>query len=232
MSFLVNIEGIDGSGKGTQAARLQARLRDRALRVELISFPRYQETHFGRKVADFLNGRFGELSEVNPFLASLLYAGDRFESKTWLERMAAENDVVILDRYVPSNMAHQASKLEGRERTELIEWIETIEFGVYGLPRPNLCILLDIPPRHAQRLISLKAPRDYTDHAADLQESDSEHLTRAREAYLELAKHRSEWQIVPCVQNDQVRPPEEIEAVIWDLVEQKLEMLNVGTVLS
>jgi dTMP kinase len=220
--MLVNIEGIDGSGKGTQAARLQARLLARALKVELVSFPRYRETHFGQKVADFLNGRFGELHQVNPFLASLLYAGDRFESRGWLEKLIAENDVVIFDRYVPSNMAHQASKLDGAERTELIQWIETIEFGVYGLPRPDLCILLDIPPCVAQRLISKKAPRDYTDQAADLQESDSEHLTRAREVYVELARANSAWRIVPCVVNDQLRTPDEIEASIWDLVQPRL----------
>jgi len=228
VTLLVNIEGIDGSGKGTQAARLQTQLRACALNVELVSFPRYRETHFGQKVADFLNGRFGELHQVNPFLASLLYAGDRFESKAWLEELIARNDVVILDRYVPSNMAHQASKLDGAERTELIEWIETIEFGVYGLPRPEICILLDISPRHAQRLISLKAPRNYTDQAADLQESDPEHLTRAREVYLELANRNPAWHIVPCVQNDEVRPPDEIEAEIWGLVSPRLGLTTTG----
>lgn len=219
VAMLVNIEGIDGSGKGTQAARLQARLRARALKVELVSFPRYRETHFGHKVADFLNGRFGELHQVNPFLASLLYAGDRFESRGWLEQLIAENDIVILDRYVPSNMAHQASKLEGAERTELIQWIATIEFEVYKLPRPDLCILLDIPPRVAQQLIARKAPRDYTDQAADLQESDPEHLTRAREVYLELAHANPVWRIIPCVVNEKLRTPDEIEAEIGELVQ-------------
>lgn len=218
MALLVNIEGIDGSGKGTQSALLQSRLQKLGYRTDLVSFPRYAETGFGQKVADFLNGRFGQLSEVNPFLASLLYAGDRFESKGWLQAAIDANDVVIFDRYVPSNMAHQASKLRGAERAELMNWIEHVEFGVYALPRPDLCILLDIPPTVAQRLISRKAPREYTDQAADLQESDAGHLTNAREVYQELARTNASWRCVSCVDGDLLRSAEEIAAEIWELV--------------
>lgn len=227
MTLLVNIEGIDGSGKGTQAARLQARLLAHGCRTELVSFPRYRETHFGHKVADFLNGRFGQLNEVNPFLASLLYAGDRFESKRWLAEAIGNHDVVIFDRYVPSNMAHQASKLDGAERTELIAWIEQLEFGIYELPRPHLCILLDIPPQVAQQLIARKAPRDYTEQAADLQESDATHLTRTREVYLELAHTRPAWHRISCVHGEQLRTADEIEAEIWELVQPQLPVSAV-----
>src|SRR5947209_2867214 len=85
----------------------------------LLSFPRYQATLFGRAVGDFLNGRFGSLEEVHPFLVSLLFAGDRFESKSVLLDAIETHDVVVLDRYVYSNVAHQASKCEGAERAEL-----------------------------------------------------------------------------------------------------------------
>lgn len=218
MTLLVNIEGIDGSGKGTQAARLLAHLRNLGYRTELISFPRYQETSFGRKVADFLNGRFGQLHEVNPFLAALLYAGDRFESKAWLTQAIESSDVVIFDRYVPSNMAHQASKLQGAERTELIDWIKHVEFGVNGLPRPDVCVLLDIPPAVAQDLIARKTPRDYTEQSADLQEADPLHLTQTRAVYLELARSGAPWNCVPCVKEGKLRPADDIAAEIWELI--------------
>ena len=90
MSELIAIEGIDGSGKGTQAAILVDRLRAAGRRCELLSFPRYRETKFGSKIGDFLNGRFGQLDQVSPFLVSLLFAGDRFESKRVLIRALAE----------------------------------------------------------------------------------------------------------------------------------------------
>src|SRR5262245_14747793 len=95
---LIAIEGIDGSGKGTQAARLVAGLQEKGLRVELISFPRYRDTFFGARIGDFLNGRFGGLAEVHPFLAATLFAGDRLESRQLLEDALGRNNVVVLDR--------------------------------------------------------------------------------------------------------------------------------------
>jgi len=187
VSLLVVIEGIDGSGKGTQASRLRERLEQRGLRVGLLSFPRYSETFFGQRIGDFLNKKFGELHEVDPFLAALLYAGDRLESKAELNRQLASSDVLILDRYVPSNIAHQAGKRTGAERRQLAEWIEKIEYDIHGLPRPDLVVLLDTPADVSKDLISRKAQRDYTDAAADMQEADTDYLSRVRTAYRELA---------------------------------------------
>jgi dTMP kinase len=193
-------------------------LQNLGYRAQLVSFPRYAETTFGKKVADFLNGRFGQLNEVNPFLAALLYAGDRFESKGWLQSAIDASDVVIFDRYVPSNMAHQGSKLTGADQAELVAWIDQLEFGIYGLPRPDLCILLDIPSEVAQQLIARKAPRDYTEQAADLQESDTRHLQQTREVYLGLARSNNSWHCVPCVQAETLRTADAIAADIWELV--------------
>ena len=151
-----------------------------------------------------------------------MYAGDRFESKDWLAEAIGTHDVVILDRYVPSNMAHQASKLEGAERAEMIAWVEQVEFGIYKLPRPDLCVVLDIPPHVSQQLIARKAPRDYTEQAADLQEADATHLARTRDVYLELARSNPAWRCVSCVRGEQLRTPDEIEAEIWGLVESLL----------
>ena len=156
---LIAIEGIDGSGKGTQAARLREALAARGLKAALISFPRYQETFFGGRIGDFLNGRFGSLEEVHPFLAATLFAGDRLESRRMLLDALAANDVVVLDRYVASNIAHQAGKRDGAERQELTEWILKVEFEVNQLPKPDLAIVLDLPATRAQELIAKKIAR-------------------------------------------------------------------------
>ncbi len=103
-------------GKGTQAGRLVSSLRDSGLNVDTLQFPRYSATTFGSAIGDFLNGRFGALHEVHPQLAAVLYAGDRFESRTLLLQMMEANDVVVLDRFVGSNLAHQSAKLEGDAR--------------------------------------------------------------------------------------------------------------------
>ena len=120
MATLIAIEGIDGAGKGTQAGRLVNALRETGLRVDSLQFPRYSATTFGSAIGDFLNGRFGSLNDVHPQLAAVLYAGDRFESRELLLRMMEANDVVVLDRFVGSNLAHQSAKLDGAARTALI----------------------------------------------------------------------------------------------------------------
>jgi len=222
VSLLVVIEGIDGSGKGTQSARLRDRLLARGLRAGLLSFPRYDATFFGRRIGDFLNGRFGQLNEVDPFLASLLYAGDRLESKTELLRLLSESDVLVLDRYVPSNIAHQAGKRTGADRQELADWIEKIEYDLFGLPRPDLVVLLDTPAEVSQELIAKKAPRTYTTEAADMQEADTGYLSRVRSAYCELAAERN-WSIVSVVNAIGIREMDDITAEIEQLVDRTLQ---------
>src|SRR6478752_4883900 len=101
------MEGIDGSGKGTQAALLQERLNRAGTRTALLSFPRYQETAFGTQIGKFLNAEFGGLDQVHPILASLLFAGDRFESRSLIHQSLADHQIVLCDRYVASNIAHQ-----------------------------------------------------------------------------------------------------------------------------
>ena len=133
MSLLIAIEGIDGSGKGTQASRLVERLDTDGISCSLLSFPRYSETLFGESIGKFLNGDFGPLEAVAPQLAATLYAGDRFESRGMLLEALATQQVVVCDRYVPSNLAHQGSRVEDERQSELIEWIETIEYDVFQL---------------------------------------------------------------------------------------------------
>lgn len=215
---LIVIEGIDGSGKGTQAQQLTERLTAAGRRVRLLSFPRYRETLFGHAIGDFLNGRFGQLGEVHPFLASVLYAADRFESKSVLFEALQQSDVVVCDRYVPSNLAHQGAKVDGVERDELLRTIERIEFEVFALPRPSLVVLLDVPVDIAQRNIAAKKPRNYTDKAADLQEADAAYLQRVRDVYLQLASAEPNWQRVESVRAGQQRAITEIGDDIFDKI--------------
>lgn len=216
--MLIDIEGIDGSGKGTQAQRLCDRLKSAGVPASLISFPRYEATLFGRAVGEFLNGKFGSLAEVHPFLVSLLFAGDRFESKSFLLEKMTESDVVVLDRYVPSNVAHQASKLDGAERADLTKRILELEFTIFGLPRPDVVVWLDVPVGQAQELIARKAARNYTSHKADIQEADGRYLERVREVYQELARKEPNWHTIACCDGAHLRSIDEIAESIWQVV--------------
>ena len=222
MAPLIVIEGVDGSGKGTQAQQLTERLTATGRRVRLLSFPRYRETLFGHAIGDFLNGRFGQLNEVHPFLASVLYAADRYESKSVLTEALEQSDVVVCDRYVPSNLAHQGAKLDGAEREELLRTIERIEFDVFALPRPSLVVLLDVPVEIAQLNIAAKKPRSYTDKAADLQEADADYLQRVRDVYLQLASADSLWQRVESARAGEQRSIAEIGEDIFAWVVSRL----------
>lgn len=221
-ALLVDFEGIDGSGKGTQARRLCERLTAERISCALISFPRYGETLFGRAVGEFLNGRFGALDQVHPFLVSLLFAGDRFESRGLLEQAMENNQVVVLDRYVPSNIAHQASKASPAEQSELVARILKLEHELYGLPRADLVLLLDLPVERAQELIALKSPRDYTDRAADIQEADTRYLAGVREVYHALARSEPGWRRIDCTAGDRLLSIDEVHAAIWNAVAPRL----------
>lgn len=213
---LIAIEGIDGAGKGTQAAQLQKRLVAAGYRSELMSFPRYQSTFFGARIGDFLNGKFGTLDQLPPFLVSLLFAGDRFESRGVLLEAQQDNDIVVLDRYVASNIGHQAAKAPASEREQLRGWIEQLEYDIFGLPKPGLVILLDIPVETSQQLIRRKQARTYTDQVTDLQESDTIYLAAVREVYLALAERSPDWIVVPVTKDGELRTVDDISDEIWN----------------
>ncbi len=216
--MLIDIEGIDGSGKGTQAKLLCERLRAAGVSAALISFPRYEATLFGKAVGEYLNGQFGSLAAVHPFLVSLLFAGDRYESKPFLLESLRTHDVVVLDRYVPSNVAHQAAKLDGAARADLTAKILEIEFTIFGLPRPDLVLLLDLPVSIAQDLIARKQSRNYTSRKADIQEADAAYLERVRDVYHALARSEPNWQTIPCCDGPRLRTIEEIAESVWQSV--------------
>lgn len=223
MGLLIAIEGIDGSGKGTQSARLTDTLLAQGVRAAMLQFPRYAATSFGKAIGDFLNGRFGSLDQVHPQLAALLYAGDRFESKSLLQSMLDENDVVVLDRYIGSNLAHQAAKRDGDERRRLMEWIEHVEFSIYGLPHADLTLLIDMSSAWSRELVGRKAARDYTDRTADLQEADLPYMEKVRQCYRQIAESRADWTVIPgLTETGELRTVAEVGGHILRIVTARL----------
>ena len=127
--LLIVFEGIDGSGKATQAHLLREYLSERNVACSLFSFPCYDGL-YGRLVARYLNGEFGDVFEVSPHLASLSYAGDRLEHRDLLRERLRAGEIVLVDRYVASNMAHQGAKLPVEQRADFVSWIEELEYTV------------------------------------------------------------------------------------------------------
>jgi dTMP kinase len=219
---LIAIEGIDGSGKRTQVELLESALTARGHETFVTGFPIY-DSWFGAMVGKFLDGGFGPLEEVDPQLTALLYAGDRFEAKEQIVEALAAGKIVLADRYVGSNLAHQAARVAAPARTEFVKWIEHLEYGIYGLPRESAVIYLRVPPLESQKLVGRKSTRGYTTATHDLLEENLRHLEDAAAMYDELAK-RENWMRVECfdLQEQAMRAPQEIAGEILTAVETVL----------
>jgi dTMP kinase len=224
--LLIAVEGIDGSGKQTQARLLEQSLASEGHSIYATAFPQY-ESWFGTMVGKFLNGEFGSLESVDPRFSALLYAGDRFEAKPRLESALNEGKIVLVDRYIASNMAHQVARAPANKRSEFLRWIEHLEYSIYGLPRENLILYLRVPPSQAQRLVAQKAERNYTQAKHDLQEKSLRHLEDAAEMYDMLSRSRP-WATIQCfdAQKNSLRLLEEIAEEVLSAVRPALKAME------
>ncbi len=219
---LIAIEGIDGSGKRTQVELLEKALAARGHTVHRIAFPQY-DSWFGRMVAQFLNGDFGSLEAMDPHFTALLYAGDRFEAKPRIEAALAAGSIVLADRYIGSNLAHQSARAPRELRRDFIAWIEHLEYNIYALPRESRVIYLRVPPQEAHALIAQKAARSYTSARHDILEASLRHLEDAASIYDELAA-RPDWVRIECFDPTRasLRSPEDISREVLAAVESVL----------
>ena len=219
--FIV-IEGIDGSGKRTQLEMLAAWFEQKGIAFSPISFPNYAG-FFGKLVARFLNGEFGTLETVDPHFSALLYASDRLESKPILQAALSAGKVLLSDRYVASNLAHQGARVPPAKRSEFLQWLNQLEYQVNALPPEDLVCYLRVPAVEAQRLIEKKGERDYTKLSRDLQEADLSHLQAASAVYDGLAR-RQHWVTVECIDSvsGSLRSPAAIHQEIVSAIEARI----------
>jgi len=201
MKFLV-IEGIDGSGKSTQIKLIMKHLADRNIRYQYIHFPRTDSPVYGELIARFLRGDFGSLDSVDPYLVALLYAGDRKDASAVIRRWLDEGYLILLDRYVYSNVAFQCAKLKQREEQEkLRDWILELEFNYNQIPRPDLNILLDVPFSFTQSKLTgtrESSERRYLKGQRDIHEDDLDFQLRVRDMYLWQSKTCKDLKVIHC----------------------------------
>ncbi len=218
--FIV-LDGTDGSGKGTQAARLVDRLAAAGRDVVLVDFPRYGMPA-AHAVERYLRGEYGTLAEVGPYRASLFYALDRFDASGDLRAVLARGAVVVSNRYVSANKGHQMAKIaDPDERRRFLAWVNDLEYAILGLPKPDVTILLHVPADVGYELVARKDDRSYLEgRARDLHESDREHLRAAEAAYLSLltldaAEH---WHCLECVEGGALLPVDAVHERVWAVV--------------
>jgi dTMP kinase len=223
---LIVIEGSDGSGKATQFKKLVARLRREGHRIATFDFPQYDKpsSYF---VREYLNGRYGGLGDVGPYRASVFYAVDRFDVAGKIRAWLASGRIVVMNRYATSNMGHQGAKIEGRKaRLAYFRWLAEFEYGVMGIPRPDLVLVLHVPAAIAQKLVDKKGSREYVGGVKrDIHEANLAHLERAERTYLEMARmFPGEFELIGCVEGGRLLPVPRIHERIWKIVGKKLRI--------
>ena len=215
------IEGSDSVGKATQTRLLRKRLETDGHPVYSIAFPRYDQPscHFVKR---YLAGEYGTISEVAPKLASAFFALDRFDSRLELKSAAEAGQVVVADRYVASNLAHQGAKIgDPAGRKEFFDWVLEFEYGLLKVPRPDLQIVLLVEADTSHRLRTSQSLWSGTE--ADIHESDDDHQRRSRQVYLELCRlFPDEFVAIDCQSDGQLKSPEEIAQMIYAKVSKEL----------
>jgi dTMP kinase len=215
MGIIVAIEGADGAGKNTTSRGLCDALMAAGRSAGIIGFPRYGETLGGVTIGRVLAGDMPVAA--SPRAAAVLYALDRMESLAAIREAADSHDVLILDRYIASNMAYQTARLgEGEDPRALMDWILALETGPFALPVPHLSIYLDTPWELARALILQKAERSYTSKSFDEYEADIALQQRVRANYQAIvaADLLGPWQRVEASRDGRMRPPAQIVADI------------------
>lgn len=219
-TFIV-IDGTDGSGKGTQTTRLVDRLRSEGREVAMFDFPRYgnPSAYF---VERYLRKEYGSLKDIPPERASIFYALDRYEASFEMRKALEEGAIVVSNRYVSASKGHQMAQIKTlEERKQFLAWLNQLEYGVFGIPKPDLTVLLHVPADVGFELVAKKDERAYLNgKVRDILEEDREHLHRAEAAYLSLAEldTQEHWQILECMDGERLRSIEEVHERLWELV--------------
>ena len=194
--MLTVIEGLDGAGKRTLTQGLERELRALGRSVTTIAFPRYSQSITADLASEALHGRHGDLAE-SVYAMAVLFALDRAGAKDQIAGACRDHDVVILDRYVASNAAYSAARLHQDADGEMVAWVGELEYGRFGLPRPDHQILLDVPVELAAERAERRAGRE-ADRARDAYERDAGLQQRTGAVYAELAGRdwHGSWTVV------------------------------------
>lgn len=224
---LIVIDGTDGSGKATQVALLTKRLKKDGYTIKNVDFPEYYKNFFGKFIGHCLSEQYYNFVKVHPKIASVLYAGDRFESKEQIEKWLKSGYIVLANRYVSANQIHQGGKIKSaKKRADFIKWLDEMEYKVFKIPRPDVVFYLDLPISISKKLMKERnknSSRSYLGTKKDAHEKDTEFLENSRKSALWLAKTQSYYKKVDCAIKNSIRTREDIHEEIYRKVKTLLK---------
>ena len=219
MGKFIVLEGLDGSGKGTQTELLRRTLEEEGRRVRVIEFPDYA-SEGSALVRMYLGGRLGaDPADTNAYAASMFFAADRYVSyvTSWREDWRDPDTVVLANRYTTANAYHQLAKMPREAWDGFLTWLWDFEFEKLGLPRPDAVLLLDMPERVSSALVKHRSAQ--TGRKLDIHETHEEYLLACRRA-ASYAARACGWRVIPCAPEDGDEPysREEIAARVREAV--------------
>ena len=225
MKFFV-IEGLDGSGKSTQIDLLQKYFIKEGIKYKYLHFPRTDSPVFGELIARFLRGELGDINSVNPYLVALIYGGDRKDAAQMINEWLNDGYLVMLDRYVHSNIAFQCAKFSDKtEMEKLKNWINHLEYDYNKIPKPDLSLFLDVPLSFTKKKLSQQrsgADRDYLLGAKDIHEKDINFQEKVRKMYLWQTSEEKDFRLLNCSdENGEMLPPNVIFSHILESLKIK-----------
>ena len=219
MGKLIVIEGVDASGKETQTGLLCQSLENSGLKAARISFPDYS-SNSSALVKMYLAGEMGtDPDAVSPYAAAVFYAADRYVSyKTKWGRLLEENDYVIADRYVTSNIIYQAAKFESEsEREKFIDWLNDLEYNRLGLPTADKVLFLNMEPAAAEKLMAGRKNKITGEAEKDIHEKNTEYMLRAYNNACWVARKLG-WTEIRCSIDGEPRAIEDISRDIRESI--------------
>ncbi len=224
---LIVLDGADGAGKATQTKLLIARLKKEGKKVKTLDFPQYQKNFFGKLIGECLTGAHGNFVGLSPYIASTLYAADRFESKNMIEGWLRQGYTVVLDRYVSANQIHQGGKItDTKERKKFLTWLDEMEFGVYQLPRPTIILYLDVPYEISRELLKGTSATNRKSYLKkgdqDQVENNEEYLRKSRESAVKMVQASNQWERVLCTKKGALLSREAVHELVWEKVKHYL----------
>ena len=219
MGKFIAIDGLDGSGKGTQSEKLVEKLISEGKKVKILSFPMY-ESDSSLFVKMYLEGKLGDKpSDTNAYTASMFFACDRYISYAtdWKKDIEDPDTYVVANRYTTANAVHQLSKLPEEEWEIFLTWLWDFEFAKLGLPEPDLVLYLELPPSISLSLV--KSRSDSTGQKMDIHEKDTAYMAKCYEAAL-YSCEKLGWARITCHKDGAIRTREDIFEEIYTKVKE------------
>lgn len=220
--FIV-IEGIDGSGKGTQTELLIERLKKENKEVVVDDYPHYETSFWGKHVGRMLTGEFGELFSISPYMAVLPYILDEADgSKKIIGPALEEGKMVISNRFFTSNV-HQIAKKPENEREKFANWLWEAGYNQTGIIKPDLVLVLLVDPLICRENILKKAERNYVKgQVMDQAEENFNHQMETAKEYKKMAEKEPQmWVLIDCCREGKLMSREEINEKIWQELKKR-----------